>query len=622
MYKRNLDYNIGDKSMLILSENKSSFRMMCLGTFVIFLIALTNLQVLCAQGEETTEKLEGFDQYVEKILKDWNAPGLAVGVIAKNKLVLAKGYGYRDYGNKLPMTANTLFQIASNTKLFTAVAVGMLVEEGKLELDKPIREYVPTIQFYNDDLNNTVTIQDMLAHRTGITRHDMIWYKSDFTRQELFERLKYLEPEKPLRQSFLYNNLMYAASGYIIEILTDQTWEDFLRERIFQPLDMTSTVFSIEEMKKQSDHSVPYKEKRDSTELIQMPFYEDVAGIGPAGSIISNVQDMSKWLIALMNDGKYQDKQIIPSRVLKATLEPAFALPNSDLENRGYTELLNPVYGTGRYFSSYRGHYLTDHGGAIGGCYSNVSCMPYDQIGVIVLVIGGHCGNLPEIITYNLFERLLGMDQTPWNERRLEIYNKGKEAGKEARAKAGSDRVPDTKPSHAIAYYVGEYEHPAYGILKIEIKDTELQFDFHEIILPLSHYHYERFDTPNDELWGKWSVNFGTNPQGDVDKAVISVDEGEVVFIRKPETLDPEILEQLLGTYETPTGVKLQVVQNEDSGLSLVFPYDEQKLVPYKGLKFRLERFSDVIVEFIVENGQAKAFKARMPAGEYIYMRK
>lgn len=609
--------------MLIISKNNRSFRKTHLCAFVILLMVLAYPQVLQAQNEEISEKLEGFDQYMEKILKDWNAPGVAVGVVAKDKLVFAKGYGYRDYGKKLPMTANTLFQIASNTKLFTAVAVGMLVEEGKLEWDKPVRQYVPTIQFYNDELNNTVTIRDMLAHRTGVTRHDMIWYKSDFTRKELFERLKYLEPEQPLRQSYLYNNLMCAASGYIIELLTQKTWEDFLRERIFQPLGMNSIVFSIEEMKKQPDYSVPYKEQRDSTELMQMPHYEDQAGIGPAGSIISNVQEMSQWLIVLMNDGKYQDKQVIPSRALKVTLEPAIALTNHLLEKGGYKELLNPVYGTGRRFSSYRGHYFTDHGGDLGGCFSNVSCMPYDQIGVIVFVIGNHCGFLRDVITYNLYERLLGLDQTPWSERGLEIRRKSKEAGKEARAKVGGDRVPDTKPSHALADYVGEYEHPAYGILKIGIKDNELQFDFHKIELPLSHFHYDRFDTPDHELWGKWSVNFGTNPQGDVDKAVMSLDEAEVAFTRKPETLDPELLQQLVGTYETPTGRKFQVVLKKDGWLFLVFPGKaEQKLIPYKGLKFRSERFSDLVFEFVIENGQVKALKKRNPAGESIAMRK
>src|SRR5207247_10263172 len=137
----------------------------------------------------------------------------------------------------------------------------------------------------------------------------------------------------------------------------------------------------------------------------------------------------------------------------------------------------------------------------------------------------------------------------------------------EARAKAGAERVPDTKPSHTLADYQGEYEHPAYGILKIATKDGQLQFDFHKIRLPLTHFHYDRFDTPDDEIEGKWSVNFVTNPQGDIGKTVMSLDQAEAVFTRRPETPDPKLLQQLPGTYETPTGVKFQVVLKEDGSL-------------------------------------------------------
>src|SRR5712692_5318781 len=239
--------------MFIGFQNHWSVTKVCLFMLVVPLIGLLHSSVLPAQDAEPSAKLEGFDRYMEKVLQDWHAPGVAVGVVVKDKLIFAKGYGYRDYEKQLPMTANTLFQIASNTKLFTAVAVGMLVEEGKLEWDKPVRQYVPSIQFSNDVLNNTVTIRDMLAHRTGITRHDMILYKSDFTRKELFERLQYLDPKEPLRQLFLYNNLMYAGAGYVIELLSGKLWEDFVRERLLSPLGLTSTVFSIDGMVKLPD---------------------------------------------------------------------------------------------------------------------------------------------------------------------------------------------------------------------------------------------------------------------------------------------------------------------------------------------------------------------------------
>jgi len=575
-----------------------------------------------AQAPDITSKLNGFDSYMEQTLKDWNTPGIGVGIVVNDKLVFAKGYGYRDYEKKLPFTPTTLCQIASNSKLFTAVATGMLVEEGKLTWDKPVKESVPTIQFYNDQLNNNVTLRDMLSHRTGVTRHDTIWFKSPFTRKELFEKLKYLEPQEPMRETFLYNNLMYAAAGNIVELKSGKTWEQFVRERILTPLDMKTTTYSIAEMTKSPDHGVPFKEKRDSFELYKIPYYEDTEGIAPAGAVISNIDEISHWLIALMNDGKYNGKQVLPANVLKATLQPAIGLPNAAGESLGYWELLNPAYGMGRETAAYRGHLMTFHGGDLPGFHSQVSFMPNDHIGVIVLVISDHSAPLYNIVSYNVYERLLGMDQTPWSQRQLQRRLAGKKAGTEARAKAGADRVANTKPSHALADYAGEYENPAYGILKIGLKSDALQFGYHAFDFPLSHFHYDRFDTPDDEQYGRFSLNFRTNPQGDIDSVVTSLDEGEVVFSRKPETLAPELLEKLAGDYLTPTKVKFQVQYQPGAGLSLVFSGGPPvKLIPLKGLKFRTPQFADDIYEFVMENGKVTGIKERDPSGEVTYSR-
>ncbi len=588
----------------------------------IVLLALVAGTALNAQDKAWDKKLKGFDAYMTKVMKDWNAPGIGVGIVAGDKLVFVKGYGYRDYGKKLPFTDTTLFQIASNTKLFTAVAAGMLVDEGKLTWDKPVRESVPAIRFYDDQLNNTVTLRDMLAHRTGITRHDSIWYKSDFTRKELFDRIKYLEPSEPLRQTFLYNNLMYAATGYLIELQSGKTWEDFVRERIFAPLGMTSTVFSVADMLKQADRGVPYTEKRDSFELYEIPYYEDMAGVAPCGAIISNIRDISHWLTALMNEGSFEGKQVLPADVLKATLEPAIALPNTMAEARGFWEILNTAYGMARETTSYRGRLLTFHGGDLPGFHSQISFMPKEKLGVIVFVIGDHCAPLYNLISYNVYERLLGLDETPWSARQLELRLKGKKAGTEARAKAGADKVPNTMPSHKLSDYAAEYEHPAYGVLKITLEGDALQADFHKIKLPLTHVHYDRFDTPDDEQYGMFSINFRTNPQGDIDKAAMSLDEAEAVFTRKADKLGPEMLAKLAGTYETPTGLKFRVALKEDGSLNLVFPgQPEEPLIPYKGLRFRIKAFSDVMFEFVVENGQVKALKQTDPSGENVFKR-
>ena len=590
---------------------------------VVFMICAVHPVQAQVTSADVERKLQGFDAFMEKTMKDWNAPGMGVGIVVNDKLVFAKGYGYRDYEKKLPVTATTLFPIASNTKLFTAVAAGFLVEDGKLNWDRPIRESVPTVQFYDSSLNNSVTLRDMLAHRTGITRHDSIWYKSDFTTKELFERLKYLEPKEQPRQLFLYNNMMYAGVGYVIELQSGKPWGDFVREKILRPLDMNHTVYSIADMLKQGDYGVPFTEKRDSMELYKIPYYEDTQGLAAAGAIISNIEDMSHWLIALMNDGKYMGKQVLPAKVLQATLEPAIALPNTAGETRGWWELLNRAYGMGRWTASYRGRFIAFHGGDLPGFHSQISYMPNEHIGVIVFVIGDHIAPLYNPITFNVYERLLGMDQVAWTDRLLDIRLKNKKAGTEARSKAGYGRVANTKPSHPLEDYVGEYEHPAYGILKIGLKDSQLQFEFHKIRFPMTHFHYDRFDTPDDEQDGKWSVNFSTDPQGDIAKATMSLDEAEATFVRRPPVLDPALAQRLSGTYETPSGFKYQIVFRPGGGLYLVSSGSpDEKLVFYKGLKFRFEEFADTLVEFVEENGQITAAKQIDPSGEYVAKKK
>jgi CubicO group peptidase (beta-lactamase class C family) len=597
--------------------------MLCLRTLAV-LIILVPLSALCltttGQSADINKKLKGFDQYMEKTLKNWNTPGACVGIVVKDRLVFARGYGYRDYGKKLPVTPNTLYQIASNTKLFTTVAAGLLVEEGKLEWDLPVKNFVPTIKFYNNDLDNTVTIHDMLAHRTGISRHDMIWYKSDFTRKDLFDRLKYLEPSQPLRTGFLYNNLMYVSAGYIIELLSGKTWEQFVQERIFDPLGMSRTFFAVSEMTADPDHGVPYNEKRDTTILNEIPIYEDKQAVGPAGSVISNINDMSKWLIALMNGGRYEGKQVIPEAVLKATLAPSIAMPNTGLDNKGYTEILNSVYGMGRWTTSYKGHLMAYHGGDLPGFHSQISMMPTDSIGVIVFVIGDQSSPLYNIITYNIYERLLGMDLTPWSERALADRDKAKAAGREGRSKAGADRIEGTVPSHKLEDYAGEYEHPAYGIMKINLKyGDSLQFDFHNIVLPLSHYHYDRFDSPNDEEYGLWSLNFMTDPSGAISSLVVSLDEGQVTFTRRadPGLSDPAVLLAYEGKYTMGgTIFSVELVGNE---VFLVIPGNPKyRLIPVSKDTFRIQEFADIRIIFARENDVITGFKMRDPSGEYM----
>ena len=585
----------------------------------ILLMALGICLYANAQNVTVESKLKGIDATINKILKDWNVPGAGVAIVVKGKLVFAKGYGYRNVALKQPVTPHTLFQIASNTKLFTATAIGFLVDEGKLEWDKPIKNYVPHIQFYNDELNNNVTIRDMLSHRTGISRHDGIWYNSDFTRQQLFDRLKYLEPSLPLRQGYLYNNMMYAAAGSVVEYISKQTWEEFVKERIFNPLGMSHSMFVTEDMIRQPDFMTPYYEKRDTTLLVQYPYYTRQQGVGPAGSIITNLNELSNWLIAQMHGGMFNNKQVIPKSIIRETMQPASlsaSVPDKYYEN------LNVMYGMGRSTSSYKGHYRTQHGGAIGGIFSSVSFLPADSIGVIVYTNGAHAGQVPGIITNVLYDKLLGLEATPWSERALTDFKKNKITARESRKKPDVDRVANTQPSHALADYAGEYEDAAYGIMAITNNKGELSFSFNHITLPLQHYHYDRFNSTDDELYGKWSLSFTTDAQGSIAHVKVSMDEKEVVFTRKADArlTDPEFLKTLTGAYELNGNTVNIILTNNQLVLALAPPLH---LDPYKGTTFRIHEFTDQTVEFILDQaGTATSIRVTSEGKAVIYAKK
>lgn len=563
---------------------------------ILSALFLTLTLVSSAQSIDVQKKMKGFDQTIEKILKDWNVPGCGIGIIVKDKLVYARGYGFRDLENKLPVTPNTLFQIASNTKLFTATAMGFLVEEGKIDWDKPVRNYVPQLEFYNDELNAAVTIRDMLSHRTGISRHDAIWIRSDFTRDELFERIRFLEPSIPFRTGALYNNLMYVAAGQSVEYLSGQTWERYVTSRIFEPLEMSHSSFAVEAMMKQADFMTPYYEQRDTTILLKSLFYTQNQGLGPAGAIISSINDLSNWVIAQINGGMFKGSQVIPSSIIKETMKPA--IPYSSVPDR-YFENLNAMYGMGRATSSYKGHYLAQHGGSIGGIYSNISIMPADSIGVIVFT--NRISQLPGIIAYTVYDRLLGLPETPWSERGLKDYLKARETAQESRKKPDTDRVMGTSPSHKPDDYAGIFEDPAYGRVYITLRNDSLTFKFNQYELPLFHYHYDRFMTPDDQLYGKWSLMFGTDAQGDISQVKISLDEKEVVFVRvaDPKLRDPEFLRKLAGQYEN--GGNRAAIEFR-SGELVVMSAPPMHLIPYKDNIFRIREFTDQTMEFILDD--------------------
>jgi len=445
--------------------------------------------------------LSDLDSFVAQVMKDWKVPGLALAVVQNGKVILVKGYGLRNRERKLPVTPQTLFAIGSITKSFTVTTLGTLVDEGMLDWDKPVREYLPGFTMYNEILTEHLTTRDMVTHRSGLPRHDLVWYSSDFSRADLVRRLRYLEPSKDLRQTYQYNNLMVMTAGYLAGQILGTTWEDAVRRRVLDPLAMTHTNLSVDDSPKSADFAQPYAtDKVNGEEVVKKYAFHNIDQIGPAGSINSCAEDMARYLLFHMNRGKFEGKQILSENNAAQMQIPQMVIQGEP----EFKEEGTSAYGMAFSISTYRGHKIVEHGGAIDGFRALLGFLPQDNLGAVVLInLDG--SPVPGIIADNVFDRLLGLDQIPWNERYLEIDKKSKQSEEAAKAGGYTKPVPGTHPSHDLKDYVGQYENPGYGVVTITQAVAGSGNDFQmavntKITSPLRHFHYDIWQVPEDEL--------------------------------------------------------------------------------------------------------------------------
>jgi CubicO group peptidase (beta-lactamase class C family) len=551
--------------------------------------------------------LDGLDEFIAQALKDWKVPGLALAVVQGNKVVLLKGYGFRDMEKQLPVTSKTLFAIGSITKSFTVTVLGMENSEGKVDWDKPVREVMPGFKLYDPALTEQVTLRDMVTHRTGLPRHDLVWYSSDFSRDDLMRRLQYLEPSKPLRQTFQYNNLMFMTAGIIASNLNGASWEDTVSGRVLKPLGMTGTNFSELQTQNSSDFAQPYQKGSDlKAELKRMPFDKqcpDRCAMGPAGEINSNVEDMSKYMMFHMARGKFEGKQLLAENNSVQMQIPQMVIQGDP----PYPELGAPSYGMGFFISTYRGHKMVDHGGNIDGFSALLAFLPADGIGVVVLTnLNGT--PLPNIVAQNVFDRLLGLEQVPWSQRFLQSEKKGKESEQEAKKKGYSPRKTGTHPSHDLKEYVGEYANPGYGVVSITADGEAFRLAINKVSgEPLEHYHYDVFEVPADpqDPWEKTKVMFHSDEDGEISTLSMRLQPNvkDIVFTRMPDKQLSErsFIEAFTGQYEIPgSPVVLTVSLHGDHTLFASVPgQPDYELVPRRGTRF----------DFAVANGLSLEFK-------------
>ena len=583
--------------------------------FLFSLLATTQAQ------DNPAFDLSGLDTQFEKVLADWKVPGVGIAVVHKDQLLMAGGYGLKDVENNLPANENTLFAIGSSTKAFTATALCKLAGEGLIDMDEPVRTYLPDFELYDEYAGKKMTPRDLLCHRSGLPRHDLVWYGSPRSRKELFATLKYLEPTTSFRGIWQYQNLMYMTAGYLLEEVTGQSWEAYIKSNFLDPLQMTTANTSVEVSKSTDDFAYGYR--RNEEEVLKMDF-RNIDAIGPAGSINASALEMANWLIMQLNGGKFGETEIIGAADLAQTHVPHMVMPGGMTDEVSYRS-----YGLGWFLATYRGKFRVEHGGNIDGFSANVCLFPRDSIGIVVLTNMNGTG-ATGVIRNLIADRLLDLEYIDWNEKLLADVRKAEEAQQEA---AGGEEEEDlarkknTKPSHDLAAYTGTYKNHAYGPAEITLDGKTLKLKHHVTgeAMALEHYHYDVFNLSflgqNLKFW------FETGPDGEIARLVSELQNGvdPIVFDKQPkiEKLTAEQLAPYTGEYELMgTTVTVSV---KDGELKMLVPgQPEYTLLAVGEHTFNLQGLDGYKAIFKIEEGADKAasLASVQPNGTFTIKRK
>ncbi|HXB30621.1 MAG TPA: serine hydrolase [Puia sp.] len=598
-------------------------------TLAIFPMLLTQAQ---DKNQITDKRFAGVDTALARVLSVWKGPGFAVVVVEKNKVVYANGFGFRNYEEKLPVTPNTLFAIGSCTKAFTASLIGELAAKGDLDIDKPVRNYLPDLKFFNDDMNDRITLRDMMCHRTGLPRHDFAWYLfSTTTRDSLVKRLQYLEPSARVRDKWQYNNFMFMLQGVVVEKITHQTWETNIKNNIFLPLGMNHSNTSIADMEKDPDAALGY-EIKDSANIrrIHKLEYFHIDAMGPAGSINSSVMDMSNWLITWIHGGKFNNKEIIPAGFAKEAMSSQMiagsGFPEADTKDLQFSN-----YGFGWSLASYRGHYRVEHGGNIDGFSASTSFFPSDSIGIVVLT-NQNASSIPSIVRNILADKILGLKYYDWNSYMWNNYAKMKQEEKEAESsKVKSDKAR-TIPSHPLKNYTGLFNNKGYGSMDIFIDHDSLFLQTGKSISWLKQDQYDWFKMYERDKQGHvdtsqgFSIEFRTDQTGEINEinAAFEPSVKTIVFSRIPKTavIQTDSLKKFEGVYLIGQ-LELKVfLQNNSLHLSVPGQPDYE-LIPIEENKFTLKDMSGFTITFNRnEKNEVTAMTSNQPNGTFKAIRK
>jgi CubicO group peptidase (beta-lactamase class C family) len=491
-------------------------------TFAAILLAVVTVSLATAQTAPPAD----LDAYVARAMKEFDVPGIAIAIVKDGKVVVSKGYGVRKMGDPAPVDADTLFGIASNSKAFTAAAIGMLVDEGKVKWDDPLINYLPGLHMYDPYVAQQLTVRDALSHRSGLglgAGDLLFWPNTTFTREDVVSHVRYIQPASSFRSKYAYNNLMFVVAGQIIPSVTGKPWEDFIRQRIFQPLGMTDSTITTLGFKPGDNVAWPHSRGwRLEGPLTPIAMTRDDVWAAAAG-IKSSANDLAKWMIVQLNHGKINDQQRLFSEAAQRQMWAATTIiPISDPP--APLKALKPnfsAYGLGWSLRDYHGHRLVSHGGALTGMVSTVQLVPDMNLGVVILTNQEESGAFSAIY-YHILDHYLGLeDPTDWIGAYRAARDESTKKANAAEAKQAAARATNSRPSLALASYAGDYKDPWYGDIKITLEGNKLVlYMMHTptMVADLDQWQYDTFKAVfRDKTVPDAFVTFAITPEGKID---------------------------------------------------------------------------------------------------------
>lgn len=446
----------------------------------LFALLIAVIGIACFASPAHAFDSEVLDRAITDYLNKFDpAPGsgLAIAVIQNGQVVFEKGYGYRDREKKLPVTPKTIFAMGSNSKAFTSLALSMIHDEGRVSFDVPVQTYLPDFQLSDDAIASQVTLTDILSHRVGLPRHDLVWYLTPFTEDELYEKLKYLpfnsDPAMGFRKTFQYNNLMYMVAGRLLSKLDHKPWEQAIQDRILTPLHLNDTTLSIEGIENSPDRALPYI-------LDKRMEYKPLPSVAPAGAINSDLTDMEKWIEFYLREGRDEQGRVLVSQEslnrMESPITDASSLIGVPLEY-GMGWFMNPVDGTK----------VIWHGGNIDGFSTHVSFVPERGLGLIILTNQNNGGTFEYPVVVPAGEVKPERHVLPWV-----IYHyllTGNVQALDQKAKPSSRAAPSPVYSSSVPLkeYAGVFHDPAYGDMTVHVEGSSLAGDYyghHSLLIP------------------------------------------------------------------------------------------------------------------------------------------